>query len=289
MNKRFVTIAVTLAVLASAIAPAAAGVVITETESMVSGAPGGQTPPPRQRTIMIEGKKQKMVLDGGRSVVFDIEKNTMDIMDPTQKSYIEMPFPPHGPMAQSIAGPGMRIDQFTKAGTSRTVAGYKCEDYKGSGKMPMGDMSMVDCVSAKAPGAAEYTAFQSAMMAKLKESQVSLPGKMPDGIPLVQEVTTKFGNINMPNLPPAAQEQLKKQLANRPPMVSRTEVSKIETKKIADSEFAIPAGFTKRDMGMRTGMGRPGMSGAPGGHAMMGPPPGAGGAPAAGASPAAKP
>jgi hypothetical protein len=287
MNKRIVMLAAALAVLTSAIAPASAGVVITETESMVSGAPGGQTPPPHQRTIMIEGKKQKMVLDGGRSVVFDIDKSMMDVIDPTQKNYIEMPFPPRGMMAQSVGGPGMHIDQFTKAGTSRTVAGYKCDDYKGSGKMPMGELSMVACVSANAPGAAEYNTFQNAMIAKLKESQTSLPGKMPNGIPLVQEVTTKFGNINMPNLPPAAQEQLRKQLANRPPMVSKTEVSKVEVKKIADSEFEVPAGFTKRQVGMGMGMGRPGMAG-PGGHMMAGPPP-AGGAPAAGASPAVKP
>jgi hypothetical protein len=286
MNKRLVVLAATLAVLASTFAPAVAGVVITETETMVSGAPAGQkVPPPRERVIMIEGMKQKMVLDGGRYVVFDINKSTMDIMDPAQKNYIEMPFPPHRMMAQTIGGPAMHIDQFTKVGTSHTIAGYKCDDYKGSGKMPMGEMSMVDCVSTSAPGASEYTAFQNAMMAKLKQSENSLSVKVPDGIPLAQDVTTKFGNLNLPNLPPAAQEQLKKQLANRPPMVSKTEVTKIETKKIADSEFAVPAGFTKRELGMGMGLGRPGA----GGHMMAGPRPGAGASPAAGAAPAAKP
>jgi len=288
MNKGIVMTAAALAVLASAIAPAAAGVVITETESMVSGAPNGQTPPPHQRTIMIEGKKQKMLLDGGRAVIFDIDKSTMDIIDPAQKNYIEMGFPPRGPMSQTVGGPGMRIEQFSKAGTSRTIAGYKCDDYKGAGKVPMGDLSMIDCVSPGAPGAAEYGAFQRAMMAKLKESKATLPSNMPEGIPLVQEVTTKFGNLNMPNLPPATQEQLRKQLANRPPMVSKTEVSKIETRKIPDSEFAVPAGFTKRGMGMAMGMGRPAM-GAPGGHMMAGPPPAAGASPAAGILPVPKP
>jgi len=282
MNKPIAMIVAALAILTSTFAPAAAGVVITETETMVSGEPGGQKPPPRERVIMIEGMKQKMVLDRGRYVVFDINKNTMDIMDPEQKNYIEMPFPPHRMMAQTIGGPAMHIDQFTKVGTSHTIAGYKCEDYKGSGKMPMGEMTMVDCVSPSAPGASEYTAFEDAMMTKLKESEKSLTDKVPDGIPLVQDVTIKFGNLNLTNLPPAAQEQLKKQLANRPPMVSKTEVTKIETKKIADSEFAVPAGFTKRELGM--GMGRPG-----GGHMMAGPRAGAGASPAAGGAPAAKP
>jgi hypothetical protein len=267
----------TLVVAASA--PARAGVVITETESLVSGAPNGQTPQPRERTMMIEGNKQKMVMEGNRSVIFDMDKGTMDIIDPAQKNYIEAPFPPRGMMAQGIGGPGLHASQFTKTGNSRTVAGFKCDDYNGSGKMAMGDFTMVYCVSNKVPGAKDYTAFQKAMMSKLKDSSVTMPANIPDGIPLVQDTTTKMSTINMPNLPPAAAEQLRQQFANRPPIVTKTEVSKVEEKKIAASEFEIPAGFTKRET--RMGMGRPGMPGMSG-H-VMGVPGAA--APAAGASP----
>jgi hypothetical protein len=283
MNKRFAALAAAMVLVTSASVPALAGVVITENESIVSGQPGGAQPqPPRQRTLMIEGNKQKMIIEGGRAIIFDLDKGTMQIIDPAQKNYMEAPFPPQGMMAQAVGGPGMHASQFTKAGTSRTVAGYKCDDYKGTGKIAMGDFSMVSCVSAKAPGAADYTKFQKAMMTKLKDTNVTMPTDMPAGIPLVEDVTTKMGTMNMPNLPPAAAEQLKKQFANRPPVVTKTEVTKIESKKIDASEFEIPAGYTKREP--RMGMGRPGMPGM-GGHMMGGP----GSPPAAAASPATNP
>ncbi len=280
MKKRVAALAAAMVLVMSS-GPALAGVVITESESLVSG--GGPPQPPRQRTMMIEGNKQKMIIEGGRAVIFDLDKGTMQIIDPAQKNYMEAPFPPHGMMAQAVGGPGLHASQFTKAGTSRTVAGYKCDDYNGTGKIAMGDFSMVYCVSTKAPGAADYTKFQKAMMAKLKDTNITMPTQMPAGIPLVEDVTTKMGTINMPNLPPAAAEQLKKQLANRPPVVSKTEVTKIESKKIDPSEFEIPAGYTKREP--RMGMGRPGMPGM-GGH-MMGGSPGA--SPAASAPPATNP
>jgi len=286
MHRTIASLLAATALVASASAPARAGVVITETESVVSGAPGGQTPQPRERTLMIEGNKQKMVMEGGRAVIFDIDKSTMDIIDPAQKNYIEAPFPPRGMMAQGIGGPGMHASQFTKTGNSRTVAGFKCDDYNGSGKVAMGQFTLVYCVSNKVPGAADYTTFQKAMMSKLKDSSITMPANIPDGIPLVQDTTTKMGAFNMPNLPPAAAKQLEQQFANRPPIVAKTEVTKVEEKKIAASEFEIPAGYTKREA--RMGMGRPGMPGM-GGH-MMGGGPGAGAAvapPVAGASPGA--
>jgi hypothetical protein len=113
------------------------------------------------------------------------------------------------------------------------------------------------------------------MIAKLKGASIPVPSSMPDGIPLIEDTTAKIGgNINLANLPPQAAEQIRQQLANRPPIVTKTEVSKVEEKKIADSEFEIPAGYTKRETKM-------GMGGGPGGHMMMG-------SPAAGASPAPK-
>jgi hypothetical protein len=284
MNKRVAALAAAMVLVTSASVPAFAGVVITENESIVSGQPGGGPPQPaRQRTMMIEGNKQKMIIEGGRAVIFDLDKGTMEIIDPAQKNYMDAPFPPHGMMAQAVGGPGLHASQFTKGGTSRTIAGYKCDDYNGTGKIAMGDFTMVYCVSSKAPGAADYTKFQKAMMAKLKDTNITMPPNLPEGIPLVEDVTTTMGAINMPNLPPGAAEQLKKQFANRPPVVTKTEVTKVESKKIAASEFEIPAGYTKRET--RMGMGRPGMP-PMGGHVMMGSP---GSSPAAGASPASTP
>ena len=52
--------------------------------------------------MMIEGNKQKMIIEGGRAVIFDLDKGTMEIIDPAQKNYMDAPFPPHGMMAQAV-------------------------------------------------------------------------------------------------------------------------------------------------------------------------------------------
>jgi uncharacterized membrane protein YgcG len=287
MNKYLAALAAAIGLVASGFATAAAGVVVTETETMVSGQPGvppGQT---RQRTMMIEGDKQKMIMDGGRSMIIDLDKGTMQIIDPAQKNYLEMPFPSHM-MGQAVGGPAMHASEFTKTGKTRTIAGSKCEEYNGSGKFPMGEFTVVSCVSTKAPGAAEFAKFQKTMMTNLKENQLPMPANFPDGIPLAQDTTTTVKVMNMPNLSPQAAEQLKKQFANHPPIVTKTEVTKVEAQKIAASEFEIPAGYTKREMtGHQGGMG--GHPGGMGGPAMGGAGGSSGGAPAAGAPPTANP
>lgn len=259
------------------------GMVMTETESTV----GGATPRTSQRTVMIEGNREKMITDRNQ-IITDLDKGVIYIINPAEKTYLEMPFPPQGPMKSMIGGPAMHTN-FTKTGKSRTVAGYKCEEYTGTGKFMMGDFSLVSCVSPSAPGAKDFAKFEKTMMAKLKGSSLALPSNLPDGVPLAQDTTTKMTGMNMPNLPPEAAAQLKQQFANRPPIVTKSEVTKIATQKIADNEFQVPAGFTKRENPMGGGMmghGMGGMGGHPGmgmgGHPGMG---GAGAPPAPAAPP----
>jgi hypothetical protein len=265
-----------IGMIAAASITASAGVVVTRTESIVSGQIGPHQEP-RQSTMTIQGNKQKMSVAGGREIILDLDKSTMEVLDPSKKSYFELPFPPHGMFGQAIGGPGMHVAGFTKAGTSRTIAGYPCEDYKGTGQMPMGQFTTVYCVSTKAPGAEEFSAFQKNMMAKLKDTHTAqIPSSYPDGIPMTEDTTTTISITNFGNLPPEMAEKLKAQFANRPPLVTKAEVTKVESRKIDASEFEIPAGYTKSE----PPAGRPGM----GGHMM-----GGAGAPATGAAPAPKP
>src|SRR5262249_23156097 len=159
-----------------------------------------------------------------------------DIIDPAQKTYVELPFPPKGVMAQAVGGPAMHATEFTKTGKTRTIAGIKCDEYQGSGKFPLGEFTIVMCVSKNAPGAAGYDGFQKQLYAKLKDTKTPMPANMPDGVPLVQDVTSKMTGINLPNLPPETVAKLKEQFAKRPPTVSKNEVSKVEAKQIAASE-----------------------------------------------------
>jgi len=280
MNRYFAALVAAMGLVASASITASAGVVLTRTESVVSGQLGPQQQQPRQSIVMIEGNKEKMSMSGGREIIIDLDKATMRIVDPTQKSYFEMPFPPQGMMGQAIGGPGLHVSDFSKTGKTRTVAGFQCDDYNGAGKLPMGSFTTVYCVSTKVPGASEFSAFQKNMMAKLKNSRPEMPASFPDGVPLAEDTTTQMNPINLSNLanlPPEMAEKLKAQLANRPPLVTKGEVTKVEEKKIAAAEFEIPAGYTKRE----APMGHPGMGmGGMGARPMVG-----GGAEAPGAAP----
>ncbi|MGZ6212324.1 MAG: hypothetical protein ACXWNU_07885, partial [Candidatus Binataceae bacterium] len=71
---------------------ARAGVVIDEQVTTIQGSTPAVS---HTRELLVQGHKEKMVSD--RNVfVIDLDKGTMMLIDPNQKAYAEMPFPPHG-------------------------------------------------------------------------------------------------------------------------------------------------------------------------------------------------
>jgi hypothetical protein len=80
-------------------------------------------------------------------------------------------------------------------------------------------------------------------MAKIKPG--SPPTINPDGIPLAQDITTILKPSEIPNMPTQAADELKRQIAQQPPMVTKREVTKVEAQKIAASELQVPAGYSK--------------------------------------------
>jgi hypothetical protein len=271
MSKPLAALASAIIVLCAQVA--VAGVIINEKEVSIGG-PQQRT---GQRTVMVQGNKEKLVTPE-HVFIIDLDHSVMYMLDLPKKTYSEMPFPPGGMAAQLIGGPAMHTANFARNGKSRTVAGYKCEEYAGSGRYMMAEYTIVQCVSAKAPGAKEFSAFQNAMMAKLKTVSVQLPATLPGGVPLAEDTTAKIvlKGPEMAKLPPDVAERLKKQFANRPPVVTKTEVTKITTKKLSADTFRPPANFVKSEpmvghpsMG-HPGMGHPGME-----HPGMGQPPAA--------------
>ena len=259
--------------LAMTTLPAAAGVVITQKQHVTAGTNSRED----EQTISVQGNKQKMVSQR-HTIITDLDKGMMYVIDPQQKSYFEIEFPPKGHMAAMMAASTNAAMNFKKTGTTHEIAGYKCTDYNGAGHMMQGDYTVKECFSTDAPGAQEFAAFEKKMADKLKSAGTSQPsGEVPGGVPLALDSTMKLGNISVPGMPPEQAAKINQMMAKRPPVVTSTRVVKIESKTLADSDFAIPAGITKRELPT-----------APGGMKMA---PGAGaagaGAPAAGASPAA--
>lgn len=253
MSKSLAALASALILLCAQVA--VAGVVIQEKE-ISTGGPQHQS---AQRTVMVQGNKEKLITPP-HVFIIDLDHGVMYMLDEARKTYGEMPFPPSGIAAQLIGGPAVHTTNFARNGKSRTIAGYKCDEYVGSGRYMMADYHIVRCVSAKAPGAKEFNAFQEAMLAKLKAVSGGLPAKLPAGVPLVEDTTAKIvlRGPEMAKLPPDVAERLKKRFANRPPVVTKIEVTKITTEKLSDNDFRPPADFIKSaPMGGPHGMGHP--------------------------------
>ena len=230
--------------LAATALPAAAGVVITQKQHVTNGTRTLDG----EQTISVQGNKQKMVSEK-RTIITDLDKGKVYVLDPKTKSYFEIEFPPPGPMAAVMAAQTSSAMNFKKAGTSRQVAGYKCADYDGGGRMMAGDYTVKECFSTTAPGAQEFAAFEKSMADKLKNSGTTTGhGVIPGGVPLALDSSMKMGNVNIPGMAPEQAAKINEMMAKRPPVVTTTVVEKIESKKLADNEFVIPDGYTKREL-----------------------------------------
>jgi Domain of unknown function (DUF4412) len=233
--------------IAFAATPALGGVVITQQQTMSSQ--NGERK--LDQTVMVQGNKQKVVT-GKNEVILDLDKGMMYIVDTPRKDYLEIPFPPRGALgAAMLHNTGLK---FTNSGKSSKIAGYSCEDYTGSGKTMFGDYTVTECVAKHAPGAAEFFKFQKLMASKLKSTGAAPSGDVPDGIPMSSETVTHMNAINFSGMTPDEQKRMQQAMANRKPTTTSTVVTKIEEKKLADSDFAVPAGFNKREMQMHMGM-----------------------------------
>ncbi len=218
-----------------------AGVVVTEQEIIDQGT--GQ-PVTHSRTVMIQGNKQKMVTDRAQ-VVTDLDRGTMYLMNPAKKQYVEMPFPPTGPMAQMMTQ-RMSTLSFKKTGGKKTVAGFACQEYTGAGSMMGNEYTVTGCFSTRAPGARDFDTFQKTMAAKVKGTAMAMQGDVPDGVPLQLDSTTKI--TNFPGMSPDQAAKLKQMFANRPPVVSKTTVTQIASKDLPADTFTVPADFSKQEM-----------------------------------------
>jgi hypothetical protein len=279
---RKLTVLVVGMTLAMTALPAAAGVVITKKLHVTNGANSRDD----EQTVSVQGNKQK-IETADHTIITDLDKGVMYAINPKAKTYFEIEFPPKGPMGAMMAANQSGAMNFKKAGTTRKIAGYTCTDYNGGGHVTQGDYTVTECFSTTVPGAEEFSAFDKNMADKLKSAGANaITGETPRGVPLATESTLKMkmDHVSIPGMKPEDAAKLGAMMAKRPPRVMSQTVEKIESKQLADSDFAVPAGFTKQER-PQPGLGTIKM--APG--AKMGPGAAAPGAvaPGAAASPAA--
>ncbi len=258
--KKFASALPAIAILAFA-AIAGAGVVVDE-QQIIDQPDGNKVT--RTRTVIIEGDKQKSIIDNGeRSVITDLGKGTMTMVDGKQKTYVEFPFPPKQGGTAAMPGAVSPTISFKKTGSHSKIIGYSCDEYSGAGTVGGNSVSMSGCFSDLAPGAADYSNFQHKMADKVKGTTMANMGQIPPGVPLRLTITTTIGSTPAMGMSAEQANKLKQMLANRQ-FVTDTTVSKISTKSLPSDSFQVPSGYQKQQL--------PPMFGGIGGGAQPAPP-----------------
>ena len=251
--KKFASVLPGIAILAFA-AVAGAGVVVNEQQ--IIDQPNGQKVN-RARTVMIEGDKQKSIIDNGkRAIITDLGKGTMTMVDGARKTYVEFPFPPMGGTTTANQGGVSPTISFKKTGSHDKIIGYSCDEYSGAGRVGGNSVSMSGCFSASAPGASDYSNFQREMADKVKGTPIASMWQIPQGVPLRLTITTTIGNLPTAGMTAEQANSVNQLLAHRQ-FVTDTTVSKISTASLPADSFQVPSGYLKQQAPpMFSGMNR---------------------------------
>jgi hypothetical protein len=238
-------------------APALAGLVITQEQTMSSG----ERTRTSQQTIMVQGNKQKIV-DERRTVVIDLDKGKQLVLMPATKTYFETAFVPRRRMGTMMGPARAGALDFKKTGKTRTVAGYKCDEYEATGQSMSGEYTTTQCFSKSVPGAAEFTTFQNTMLEKLKGATPETKGLPKDAVPLASDSTIKIGRHMRPRTEGGQGGGAGGARPERPPIVIHTVVTKIEKQDLPPSTFEVPADYKLGSM-MQPGLGAGAAPGSP--------------------------
>ena len=217
-----------------------AGVVIEQKVTTgAAGAPGRTA----NRTIMMQGDKEKFVIDDHLSIVIDPKGDKVIVIDSQHKIFRELPF--KRVMGTQFDPNRLLYLPFKSTRKTRHVIGFTCEDYTG-GKYSGPLMTTVAaCFSTQPVGSREYSRFIKTELQRLgrRAQGVSIPA----GVPLIVESTHGANpSFTMPDLPEKELLAFKSRIAKIPPQLTRAEVTKISPEKLSPDVFSTPTGYTRR-------------------------------------------
>ena len=206
---------------------AQAGVVLSETE--VTNAFGSSVT--LDRTIYVQGKKQKIETKDGQ-IIIDLDKGVIYRVNPSVKSYAEIALNDEASLA---AEADLASFDLRRTGVTRAIGGYSCEEYRGSQKVGMMDLTISMCMSKDIPGAAEITAFQDELFSRFTGSPSPT---IPSSLPLERRSTIK---------PRTFRKSPEGQPSKSPrAMTTDTLLKRIQVKNLPASTFQPPIGFHRQ-------------------------------------------
>jgi hypothetical protein len=209
--------------------PVHAGVVMTETE--VQSGLGDSTA--INKIVYVQGKKQKIETAHDEKII-DLEKGVLYEIDSDRKSYVRIAFPPK--REGEVVGASVKLGAVAlkKTGRSRSIVGYSCEEYRGTGRLDVMDVTVDQCMSHDAPGARELANFQKEVASRLKgRSLADSADSLKEGMPLEQSSSIK------PRIPATSSpDKVTSAL-----ITTKTVVKNIQVRNLPSATFEPPAGF----------------------------------------------
>ncbi|MBV8055729.1 MAG: hypothetical protein JO071_10865 [Deltaproteobacteria bacterium] len=213
-----------------------AGVAI---EQRITISARGEPSSVRNRTLMVQGDKEKFQIDDHVSVVIDVANPIATMLDYANKTFREVRL---GNILGTTLDPNYLLYiSFKPTGQTRELLGFKCRDYTAITYEGPAVTATTVCFSSDAAGSDDFSRF-----IKLIVGRPGLAIPVPAGIPLIIESTRRINPAFSP-LGIQAKEavRFKTLIAKIPPQVTQVVVTKVTSEKLSPDVFNSPAGYTR--------------------------------------------
>ena len=182
------------------------------------------------------GANQMAMVRKGQSIIVDLDKSAVFVVNHNAKTYVEMALPldiskymPAGPMSQMV---GQTKVTITPNGQTQTVGQWKCDGYDMTMDMMGGMMKLNSKIWASKEVAIDWQTLSDRLL------------------PLITQASMRLSEDSMKEFAKVKGLQIKSessmQMMGTEVKMSQ-EVLEISTKPAPAGVYAVPAGYTKRD------------------------------------------
>ena len=218
---------------------ARAGVVIEQKISVGNGGTPGSV---KSRTLMLQDDKEKFQITDGITEVIDANDRTVILLDDKHKLFKELPL-------RRVIGTGLDPNRelyqvFKNGNQNHELLGFRCQDYAGERYSGPLFAATTACFSTNATGADDFDRFMKAIVAHSgRLAGASIPAGLPLAIESRRGVNTSFVP---PDVSKEEAQRFQKQISHIPTQITRVEVTKITSVRLAADAFSTPAGYVRR-------------------------------------------
>jgi hypothetical protein len=217
-----------------------AGVVILQRVTISSpGEPGAV----HNRTLMVQGDKERFTLGDHSSIVFDADNRIATMIDSLNRVFRQLPL--NRLIGTSLDPNRVFYTAFKSTDKTHNLLGFKCRDYKGVSDYGPTLAATTVCFSTSAVGAGDFSHFLKLIAGQSQHPEQA--NLIPVGLPLNIE-STRLGNPAFPLGDISAQDaaRMRSTIARIPHQVEQVVVMKVTSEKLSPEVFNPPPGYSRR-------------------------------------------